>query len=158
MTCGLNRTGPKKSQDELKKFISKKKIVPRLSQFKAQATATMAVLKVVDPIRDKISTALWRDKALREAIAVLSGVEIELTPEVKAGVILKLVLDKIGELASDEALSGRDKLIADLVGELDGRYGAKELHQITGVVVGARGIRSWPAGVLQCLPHPSRVG
>jgi hypothetical protein len=110
--------GPKMSYDEINKFISKKKIVPRLTRFKEQATATLAGLKVVEPIRDKISSALWRDKALREAIMALSGTEIELTPEAKAGVILRMVLDKMGELATEEALPGRNKYVVDLVGDL----------------------------------------
>jgi hypothetical protein len=106
------------SADEIADNIKRKKIDPKLKQFKDQAARTLRGMKLVDPVKERAASILWQHQELRRGIAALFTATGAEDADTKAAEVIKLVLGEMREAVSDESYPDRDKFINNLVSEL----------------------------------------
>lgn len=106
-----------KTPDEIQKYIEQKKLVPKINQFKDRAVETMAGMKLIEPLKGRVSNIIWQED-MKIALAALLEAQGVAEPEAVVKEILKTLSTKIRESMIDEGFPDRDKYIKDLVTDL----------------------------------------
>lgn len=108
-----------KSLEEKHQYVKRKKLTPKLRQFKDRAAVTLGGMKIIEPIKNKAGDLLWKDEKLRADIAALFAAEsAEESPEAKAKAVIKLVLASLRDQVTDEKFPNKENYITELVAEL----------------------------------------
>ena len=97
-----------KSPVEIAETIKRTRVVPRSKQFRDRVGEVLSGMKVVEPLRGKLTYALKTDDALKQLITAMvaksKGNEKELTPQGAADAILDMVAEKVAQTLSDDTL------------------------------------------------------
>ena len=117
--------------EEIREFIRRQKVVPGLKQFKDQASQTMAGLKIIDPVMNKLEPVLMRDEELKLGIEALFAGDDAREASVKAAEAIRKVVGKMREFASDRTFPDKEKIYSYSCERANGGYGVEEPDQIT---------------------------
>ncbi len=107
-----------KTPQEIADYVKRKKLVPKLKQFKDRAAGTLKGMKIVELVKKRAADMLWKDEALPKSLTELFATEGLIEPDTKAKEALKPVLGRLRDQLTDENLPDRDKYISDLISEL----------------------------------------
>ena len=102
--------------EQIADAIKKTKVDPKLKQFKDRAQATMADIKLIEPVRAMAVKSIRDDDDLKLAIALLltGGA----APEAVAEQVIHLVTEKLVGSLDDTPGPERDSFVADLIADL----------------------------------------
>src|SRR4051794_11739779 len=70
-----------KTPDEIKAYIQRKRLVPKLKQFKDRAGETLAGMKLIEPLRGKVASAVGHDDGVKASLTELLAAQGIEAPE-----------------------------------------------------------------------------